>query len=420
MVQAGSRALMLSSVEVGAARAVGLDPDRLRRAFLLLDEWVRAGVLPGAAALIARHGAIAGEAYLGLAQSARRRPVDSSTIWSLASITKPFTAAAVMQLVEDGVVSLDEPLWRLVPEFMDAPRTAFDREAVTLRHVLAHCSGLPGFSEDNTELRRARRPLEDFVRSFGRQPILFAPGTAHLYSNPGILMAAEVVARADAGQLGVRLEAPAVRRYHDVVQRRILAPLAMRDSSLLPPPQWSDRFAWGEAPGHDGAVWEVSEAPYYRSLGFPWGGMYSTPRDLLRFVDGFRSPGGHVTDPGAPRVLGPSAARAMIQVQFTPPDAPPDLAPGQRDSASRRPPLTAVPWGIGWEVKGTKPAHRSGDLTSPATFGHTGATGTLVWCDPACGVTCILLTNRPLSTGWTVDPPRHTRFSNAVMAAVES
>src|SRR5687768_16247328 len=100
MVQAESWGLLLSGVEVGAARAVGLDPDRLRGAFLLLDEWVRAGVLPGAAALVARHGAIGGEAYLGLAQSARRRPVDSSTIWSLASITKPFTAAAVMQLVE--------------------------------------------------------------------------------------------------------------------------------------------------------------------------------------------------------------------------------------------------------------------------------------------------------------------------------
>ena len=117
-------------------------------------------------------------------------------------MTKPFTAGAVMLLVEEGRLSLDEPLYRMLPEFLDGAASAFDRKAVTLRHVLSHCSGLPGFSPDNTALRQAHRPLEDFVRSFGAQPLLFAPGSAHYYSNPGILLAARSGGAGPGGDAG--------------------------------------------------------------------------------------------------------------------------------------------------------------------------------------------------------------------------
>ena len=250
----------MHGMTVDGARDAGFEPDALRRAFALLETWVDEGVLPGAAAIVSRGGQIAGEAYLGLAQRQARRPVDSGTIWSLASITKPFTATAVMLLVERGAFSLDEPLGGLVPEFLDAPKTDFDRGAVTLRHVLAHCSGLPGFSEDNTDLRRRHEPLETFVRSFGRQPLLFAPGTRHLYSNPGILMAAEAVARALTGALGQRVSEPAIRRFHPFVHEAILAPLGMVNSSLLPPPEWNERIAWVEGTGQEGMDWEMANS----------------------------------------------------------------------------------------------------------------------------------------------------------------
>jgi CubicO group peptidase (beta-lactamase class C family) len=220
-------------VLVDEARGAGVDPDGLRRAFGLLGDWIDAGVLPGAAALVARGGRVAGEAYLGVAHRPHGRAADSETIWGLASVTKPFTATAAMLLVEAGLLSLDEPLHRLLPEFLHAPETAFDRRAVTLRHALGHTSGLPGFSEDNLALRQAHQPLEAFVRSFGRQPLLFAPGAAHYYSNPGILLAAEAVGRALAGSLGREVEAPAVGGYHGFVHDRILAPLGMESSSLF-------------------------------------------------------------------------------------------------------------------------------------------------------------------------------------------
>jgi CubicO group peptidase (beta-lactamase class C family) len=437
-------------VLVDGAGGAGFDADGLRRAFGLLEEWVEAGVLPGAAALAARGGHIAGEAYVGLANRAQQRAVDAGTIWSLASVTKPFTATAVMLLVERGLLSLDEPLYRLLPEFMDAMdageraraegrgapggpapgEAAFDRKAVTLRHVLSHCSGLPGFSADNEALRRAHQPLEAFVRSFGRQALLFAPGTAHYYSNPGILMAAEAVGRVLEGTLGQTVETPAVGRYHPFVHEQILAPLGMASSALHPPAAWNDRIAWVERTGQEGQDWEGANSAYYRSLGIPWGGMFSTPRDLVRFVDLFQPAAGGQQRIGAPgglsalptpgagrRVVSPAAARAMISVQFAPPDAPADLAPELRDAAARAPALPAVEWGIGWEVKGRKRPHRSGELTSAGTYGHAGATGTMVWADPETDISCVLLTNRTLVSGWTAERPRQAQFSNAVMAA---
>lgn len=409
-------------VDVDGARGAHFDADALRRAFALLESWVDEGVLPGAAAIVARDGVIAGEAYAGQTVRHEGRPVDAQTVWSLASVTKPFTATAVMLLVEEGRISLDEPLGRLVPEFLAVPPGPFDRRAVTLWHVLAHCSGLPGFSEDNVALRRAHRPLEDFVGSFARQPLFFAPGAFHLYSNCGILLAAEVVGRALAGTLGREQETPAAGRLHAFVAERILAPLGMGDTSFKPPAAWNARIALVEGTGQEGVDWEMANSAYYRSLGIPWGGLFSTPRDLVRFVDLFlpnaSGNGQSATgESGGTTVVSPATAAAMITPQFAPPDAPASLAPDLRDAAARTPPLPAVEWGIGWEVKGAKRAHRSGDLTSPRTYSHAGATGTMAWADPATGVASVLLTNRTLVSGWTTERPRQALFSNAVMAA---
>ncbi|HEX8959249.1 MAG TPA: serine hydrolase domain-containing protein [Solirubrobacterales bacterium] len=412
---------LLRGVRLDRAREVGLDPDALRRAFGLVEAWVEDGVLPGAAALVTRGGVVGGEAYVGMADRQRHRAADSDTIWSLASITKPFTATAVMLLVEAGAFSLDEPLYRLLPDFLAAPETPFDRRAVTLRHVLAHCSGLPGFSEDNLALRMAHRPIEAFVRSFARQPLLFAPGTMHYYSNVGILLAAEVVGRYLAGALGGEVEIPAVGRLYGFVRERILAPLGMDGAGFRPPAEWDERIARVEGTGQEGSDWEMANSAYYRGLGIPWGGLYSTARDLARFVDLFLPGAGGLGRVGLgqrdARILSPASIRAMVSARLAPPDAPADLAPELRDGSPPIWPLPAVEWGIGWEVKGGKRPHWSGELTSAATYGHLGASGTMAWADPETDVACVLLTNQALVSGWTRERPRQAMFGNAVAAA---
>jgi CubicO group peptidase (beta-lactamase class C family) len=297
---------------------------------------------------------------------------------------------------------------------------------VTLRHCLSHCSGLPGFPPDNFPLRRAGRPLTDFVRSWARHPLLFAPGTMHYYSNPGILLAAEAVGRAATGTLGQRLDRPAIGHYHEFVHREILAPLGMASSSLRPPDAWDERIARVSDTGQEGEIWEQANSAYYRQLGIPWGGLFTTPRDLARFLDLFlpvasgRLRYGIVPweRPG-PRVLTPATVREMTTIQFAPPDAPADLAPELRDGSPPEFPRPAVPWGLGWSVKGAKRGPEFADLSSPATFSHGGATGTLVWGDPERDLACVILTNRAMRSGWHTERHRFVHFSNAVAAALQ-
>jgi CubicO group peptidase (beta-lactamase class C family) len=76
-------------------------------------------------------------------------------------------------------------------------------------------------------------------------------------------------------------------------------------------------------------------------------------------------------------------------------------------------------WGLGWDVKGNKAPHNSGALTSPATFGHTGSSGSMLWADPDLGLVCVLIATRSAESGWADSPvPRRALFSTAVAAAV--
>jgi beta-lactamase class C len=401
------------------------NPAALRRAFGILERWIADAVVPGVGALVLHHGNVVGEAYLGTMRRGTDQPATSDTIWAVASVTKPFTAAATALQVERGLLSLDEPLATIIPEFLDTPDPEPYRRAVTLRHCLSHCSGLPGFPPDNLALRRAHQPLAAFVRSWAHQPLLFAPGTLHYYSNPGILLAAEATGRAATGTLGQPLDTPAIDHYHDVVHHDILAPLGMTSSSLRPPATWADRIAWVSDTGQEGEPYEQANSPYYRQLGIPWGGLFTTPRDLARFVDLFlpaangRQRHGIVSRDrhSAPRLLHPATIREMTTIQFAPPDAPADLAPELRDGTPPAFPRPAVPWGLGWSVKGTKRGPESGDFTSPATFSHSGATGTFVWADPSHDLACILLTNRAMRSGWHTARHRFIHFGNAVLAA---
>ena len=405
------------SIEVAGAEAAGMDADALRRAFGLLESWVSESVVPGAAALVARHGQVAGTCYVGTADPHTNRPVDAGTVFALASITKPVTATAVMQGVERGWFALDEPVGALLPEFLAGPasgRDAADRTTVTVRHLLTHTSGLPGFSVANMRLRRRHAPLAEFVYSFQAAPLFFAPGTAHLYSNCGILLLAELVGRGNAGTLGQRGQPSAILQYHEHVHRRILAPLDMNDTWIAVPEAVWGRVAHVADTGQEGKDYEAANSAYYRQLGIPWGGLFATAADLARFTSIFMSDGQQLADGN--RVLTAASRAEMPRVQVSVPPAAGDAAPGLRDAGAEAP-WPRVEWGLGWEVKGSKTGHVSGDLTSPHTFSHIGVTGTLAWGDPVTGVMCILLTNRMQTSGWTTERPRRTLFSNAVMAA---
>ncbi|NLD72322.1 MAG: beta-lactamase family protein [Chloroflexi bacterium] len=306
----------------------------------------------------------------------RDEPLAEDAIFLIASLTKPVVCAGVMLLVQEGLLSLDEPVADLLPGF-----GAHGKEAITVRHLMTHTSGLPDQLEDNVALRTRHAPLADFSRAvYGLEP-LFPAGTRVRYQSMGILMLQEIAERL-TGQ-----------RLRDWLRERLFIPLGMRDTTLGLPADGMARTVYAHASGdplygNEQTDWGWNSA-YWRDLGAPWGGLHATARDLGVFLS-------HILGEAA-GPLSAAARRAMVRDQTA---ALPDL-PSHERLADR--------WGLGFRLG----ARAYGDLVSPQTFGHTGATGTLFWADPESRVACVLLTNRP-------DASRtlFSRYSNAVAAAL--
>src|SRR5437899_1164932 len=163
--------------------------------------------MPGAALLISRGDEVLVERYWGVADTSRKVAATANTLWSIASITKPVTAAAFMACVDRGVLSLDVPLAGVLPEFAPHGDERPWRRDVTPRHLLTHSSGLAGFSRDNLAMRKRHAPVDDFIASFIDEDVHFQPGRCHLYSSVGLGLIAECVGRKVSDGDGRAIEA---------------------------------------------------------------------------------------------------------------------------------------------------------------------------------------------------------------------
>lgn len=174
----------------------------------------------GAALWFARNGEVLARATHGYADLARARPVDDQTVWHWASITKVFTALAVMQLRDRGLLSLDDPAVRYLPE-LEAVHNPFGPvSAITLRHLMNHSSGLrgPTFPWGGDKDWHPHEP-EDWATLAAMWPyseIEFAPGSRFSYSNPGMSC------------LGRIIEIVTREPYEAWIDKAILRPLGMR------------------------------------------------------------------------------------------------------------------------------------------------------------------------------------------------
>jgi CubicO group peptidase (beta-lactamase class C family) len=185
----------------------------------------------------------------------------------IGSMTKQFTAALVLLEQEEGKLSMDDPIRKYLP---DAP-AAWDK--ITIGDLLHHTSGVPNFIFDKRffEWRMvARTPVEE-MDLFKDKPLNFAPGTQWEYSNSNYML------------LGMILEKVTGRRYVDLLQEHILAPLGMKDSGLDDDDLILPERAEGYQPGSKGIVPVRSQS---MSVGWSTGAMYSTTRDLLRWERG--------------------------------------------------------------------------------------------------------------------------------------
>jgi CubicO group peptidase (beta-lactamase class C family) len=282
----------------------GFDPARLRRVeAFLADQYLASGRLPHAQLLIARDGRIAHFTSQGAARLGADAPIDETSIFRIASMTKPITSVGFMMLMEEGRVALDTPVHHVLPEFAGLGVyagggggvpfvTRPPAEPMRMLDLLRHTSGLTyGFQyrgnvdaayraldldADRVALWHQHLDLDGFVAGLGTLPLEFAPGEAWNYS-----VSTDVL-----GAVIQRVSGMTLDRY---LEDRIFAPLGMADTGFYVPAEKAHRltdcFAWRTGPedrvmfdAAQGSMW--LKPPRFLSGG---GGLVSTALDYHRF-----------------------------------------------------------------------------------------------------------------------------------------
>lgn len=350
----------------------------------VVEQAIAAKQTPGAVVLVGREDAVLYEKAYGqraIVPAGEVMTVD--TIFDVASLTKVVaTTTAVMQLVEQGRVRLNDSVASVIPGF-----ERYGKGDITIRHLMTHVSGLrpdvdldpwQGY-ETAIELARDEVPVA-------------APGERFVYSDINFFLLGDIVARVSGRPLD---------RY---TREQIFEPLGMVDTEFNPPASKRSRIAptercdpmapWPcntpDAPVLRGIVHD----PTSRRMGGAAGhaGVFSTARDLSRFARMLLG-GGAL---GTARVLSPAAVARM-----TSPSTPAGM------NAVR---------GLGWDID-TQYSSNRGDLFPIGSFGHTGFTGTSLWVDPASKLYVVFLSNRVHPDGKGDVTPLRGKVATAAVAA---
>ena len=335
-----------------------------------LDSAVAAGAAPGAVLGVT----VAGNRFVyatGRLERNQSAPAEPTTVYDLASLTKVVAlSTAAMLAVDDGKLDLDLPVHRYLPAFADKGKAR-----VTSRMLLAHASGLPAW---RPLFREAGTRAEVFALARAT-PLDSLPGAAAVYSDVGMIVLTDVI------------EKLYQERLDSLLQRRIFQPLGMTTIRFLPAPGEQARIAPTELdPGRGrllrGEVHDENAARLDGVSGHA--GLFGSVPDLLTFVEwmveGWNEEPRRVFVPSLPRCL----VRAFTRRQ--------DLVPGSTRA-------------LGWDTPSD--GSSAGRLLSPASFGHTGFTGTSLWIDPSRRLGIVLLSNR-------VSPSRENASWTPVRAAI--
>ena len=417
-----------ATVSVFAAGAVpngkpedgGFSAERLGRIKEAVQRHIDAGSVPGVVTLVARRGKIVHFEAHGYNDVEAKKPMPKDAIFRLASMSKPIGAVAVMMMIEEGKVRLNDPVWRFIPEFKQArvavpkpgPSTGaqgerggggrgrggpppevdlVDSRPITVRDLLTHTSGLmsggPG-QQTAPEPARQRTPqdtLATYMPRLGAVALDFQPGTLWRYSG---LHGFDVLCRIVEVASGMTID-----RF---MQQRLFDPLGMKDTGFTitaaKQPRMAIMYGRGQGGGFQRqANQEGLSSPTYFSCS---GGMISTAEDYLQFAQMLVN-GGELN---GRRYLGPKTIELMASNHTA------DLVNGQFGRPAR-----GMGFGLGVQVVQDPVA---ADLRqSQGTFGWAGAYGTNVNVDPEEKMVNIIMMQ-------TSTPGLQRDFENAVMQAI--
>jgi CubicO group peptidase (beta-lactamase class C family) len=308
----------------------------------------------------------------GLADIAARKPMEADSLFWIASMTKPVTAAAVLMLQDEGKLKVSDPVAKYLPEFANLKTPSGKPANLTIAQILDHTSGL---GEANNDAARQAHTLADLIPLFLAAPMQYEPGSQWRYCQSGINTAARVI------------EVVSGKSFDLFVQERIFEPLGMKSTTFFPDDKARTRLAAGYARNRSAGTLEPAALfGGFGTRGRPPmgnGGLFSTAPDYARFCQMLLS-GGTV---GGKCYLSPEAMKFLSTVQTG------DLPTGFFQATEFGRYGTNYGWGIGTCVVRT-PHDGVAAMLSPGTFGHGGAWGTQAWIDPVRGIAYILMVQR--------------------------
>jgi len=274
---------------------------------------------------------------------AAKKPLKTDAVFWIASQSKPITATALMMLVDDGKVKLDDPVEKYLPEFK-GQELEVDKmrkkpiHPITVRNVLSHTSGLP-FSSAMERPTLDLFPLRERVESYAKAPLQFEPDAKYQYSNAGINTAGRII------------EVVSGMSYEDFLDKRLFGPLGMKDTTFWPSEEQITRLTKPYKPSKDKTDLEettISQLKYplndRKRQPMPAGGLFSTASDVARFCQMILNGG----EFNGKRCLSEDAVKQMTSRQ---------TAEG-----------LSTNYGLGW--------------STGASFGHGGALSTNMTIDP--------------------------------------
>jgi CubicO group peptidase (beta-lactamase class C family) len=331
----------------------------------LINRYIAEGHFAGAAVIAARKGEVLIEHYAG--HAAPQQPASLDVLWPVASISKLYSVAMVMRLIEQGLLTLNTLACQVLPMFMGE-----GREEIRLRHLLTHTSGLIYESPEMEARLVAQTPMSALIEEALTAPLLFKPGTSISYADYNTLLA------------GHMAEVVTGQPFAELVRTLVLTPMGLHDTFMPPPAHEHKRIAHVRGVMAEDTPGAMYNSSYALGLGHPAFGTVTTARDLLCFAQHFVH--------GGPRIHTQATVRAMTRNQA-------GGVRGKHVALAGTAPDAHIPWGLGWMLQTEDVPALFCDLASPNAFGHGGASGCMLVIDPEVDLIVAVLTNTHVRVG---------------------
>ena len=394
-----------------------LDRDRLQQIDgFLKSAYLDSGRLPCALVRVMHRGELVHESVQGFADVASGRPIDRDTIFRIYSMTKPIASVALMMLVEEGRLQIDDPVHRYIPSWKNLRvyeggtlktgwKTGAPRRPMQVIDLLRHTAGLTYGFQLNTnvdaayrrlgigEIEKGDMTLARMIELLAELPLEFSPGDWWNYS-----VATDVVGWLVQVISGMPLE--------DYLDRRIFRPLGMVDTGFHVRDGQAHRLATCYQPNPKGGLSVQDQAETSSFLKPPsfvsgGGGLVSTADDYMRFAEALRT--------GTPRLVGRKTLELMTANHL----------PGGKDlpqlsrSAFSEAAYEGVGFGLGFAT--TTAVHKTMIAGNNGDYFWGGAASTFFWVDPAEELSVLFLTQLIPSSTWPVRRQLRTMIYSAVV-----